>query len=525
MPFRLNRPRPRQIVAHAALVAVLVAAPTAAVTLGEAVALHQSGKLDQALAAYREIAASAASDPERSAARNNACVLLHDRGDFAPALPECAEAVRLRRAAGAKRALAQSLNNWALALQATGARDEARRRLVEALEWNDRLGETEEAVVNLDNLAAFEIENGRYGDALDRLAAAERRVESAAGASWAEEQSRVLRLNRAVVLERLGAWRESLSLLSELAAEPEPDRVHAATLTVDLAVTYRNLGDPRTAERLLARAIDELRRLDDRPALANALLNLGLAAELNLRDPERARGAYEEVRSLARASGDAIAQVQALVGLARVAVAQGDVADADALASEAIALSASIDDPEARWTALDAAARAARAEGGPPKRSIDSWPRSRSSRSCARTPARPRVAPAFSPTSAACSPPRSTSRPPGPSGAGTATRSRARSRSSNARRRASCSTPPELVPGRSTPPDSSRSPTARAGRSNISSARRTSGASSSAAAPSGSPTSARRRGSWRSPPRPTPSSRAAGAPRLSTGWGRSCSME
>ena len=68
-------------------------------TFDRALAFHQEGRLDEALDAYRRSApALERIDPEAAgAARNNACAILNDRGDFRAARVECAEAVRLRQ--------------------------------------------------------------------------------------------------------------------------------------------------------------------------------------------------------------------------------------------------------------------------------------------------------------------------------------------------------------------------------------------------------------------------------------------
>lgn len=346
-------------VALALWAAAASATPT---SLREAVEHHQNGRLDAALAAYREVAAEA--DPETaSAAHNNACVLLHDRGEFRDAATECRAAVALRRTLGNDRLLAQSLNNLALALSGIGDRQPAESALREALELHLRLGIDEEVVINRANLAALAVDTGSYGRALDELAAAESIVDRHSDAPWATEQRPILRQNRAVVLERLGAFDDALAILDALAADPPDDPYEAALLQVNGGVVRRNLGDPQTARRQFEAALATFRELGDRSAVANAWLNLGLAQELDLGQRDAARASYLAALDAASAGDDVENQLHARIRLARLALGDGDSLAADDAAQEALTAARQAADGEAEWAALDALARTALARG------------------------------------------------------------------------------------------------------------------------------------------------------------------
>lgn len=348
----------------AALIAAAPLRAAEAPTLEQAIGLHLEGRFEEALAAYHAIVA----DPTRellevSGARNAACVLLNDHGDFAAALVECREAERIRRELGDRFRLALTLNNLALSHQYLGEPGAAERRFREALALDRELGEPEEEAVVLANLAALEIGVGRYGAALDWLASAEALARDHESASWSVEQSRVARLNRAVVLERLGAHQEALEALRSLAAEIEPDPRHQAALAANLGVVYRNLGDPRRAERELERAASIFRAEGDRGGLANALLNLGQVAELHLRRPDVAETRYGEAIAEAEAGGDRIEEVVARLFRGRLRVSTGRSAEGRADLERALATAEDAEDAESRWSALFELARADRLDG------------------------------------------------------------------------------------------------------------------------------------------------------------------
>ena len=357
--------RPRRL--RPALACLVAAAlPAWGETIDGAVDLHLAGRLDEALAAYRALVAATATAPaDVASARNNACVLLNDRGEFAAALAECREAERLRRDLGDRPQLARTLNNLALAHQYLGDAAAAEGALREALALDRELGETEEEVVVLANLAALAIGGGRYGAALEALAGVDRLTAEHAAAPWAPEQRRVALLNRAVVLERLGAHREALAELLELAREPEPDPRHAAALAANLGVLYRNLGDPRGARRELERAAAIFRAERDRAGLANTLVNLGQVAELHLREAPAAERLYLAALEQAAGGGDRGQEALARLFLGRVRIGLDRAGEAEVDLGAALDLGNALEDPELAAAALGELAHLDLARGDP----------------------------------------------------------------------------------------------------------------------------------------------------------------
>ena len=107
-------------------------------------------------------------------------------------------------------------------------------------------------------------ETGRYSAALDLHAQAATLAPRHGGEPWAAEQVRIARLNRGVVLEKVGAYREALDLYRGLLAGGEaPDPGRRAALLVNSGVIYRNLGDPVQA----VEPFQALSRLTGRPGI------------------------------------------------------------------------------------------------------------------------------------------------------------------------------------------------------------------------------------------------------------------
>jgi tetratricopeptide (TPR) repeat protein len=335
--------------------------------LDEARRLHGLGRYREAVEAYRHVAESLAVEDAAAAAaaRNNACVILNSLGDYAAAREECGEALRLRRELADDRGMARTLNNFALVLQNAGEYEAARSAFSQALAINERRGDVEAQVLNLANLGALATIAGEYGPALTFHGRAAALVERHANEPWAQEQRRITAINRGVVLERLGAYREALDLYRDLladapAAEDSRDR---AQLLLNLGVVYRNLGDPARALESFQEVATIYRNLEDPDGLSNAMLNVALANHLDLGRWPEAEAAYLEALDLARRHGNRPEEIQDLFYLGEFLRESGRLDEAREHFEACLELAVASGSAEGRWSALAGLGRIA-AEGG-----------------------------------------------------------------------------------------------------------------------------------------------------------------
>ena len=359
--------------AAALLLAVAVEGAGRAETFEGAVALHEAGRSREALAAYHAVARSTAPPEERAAALNNACVLAGELGEPATALADCESALRLRRGLGDESAVAETANNLGLVLEAAGRTAQAAAAYREALALNRKLGDRESVVVNLGNLGALALAAGRYSEAMRLYDEAAAIAGGAAGESWAAEQLRAARINRGVVLEKVGEYRQAVGLYRQLLDEPGggSDPRQRASLRVNAGVIYRNLDDAVRALTAFEEAAAIYRRLGDVAGLSNAELNRALALHLNLARPRAAEAAYREALALAERGGDRTEEVQDLFYLARFLLDRahaGDeatrrLAESEALFRRCLALATETSSAEGRWSALEGLGRIAAARG------------------------------------------------------------------------------------------------------------------------------------------------------------------
>ncbi len=165
-------------------------------------------------------------------------------------------------------------------------------------------------------------------------------------------QARLARINQAVVLERLGAFREALALYDEvLGGSDEMPDGRRATLLMNRGVVYRNLGDPVRARDAFLAAESVDRRVGDITGLSNVQLNLGLVLHLNLEDPEGAERHYREALRLSETTGDRAEEIQDLYYLGRLLTDRGQLDEAAAVFSTCLTAADASGSSEGRWAA------------------------------------------------------------------------------------------------------------------------------------------------------------------------------
>lgn len=322
--------------------------------LEEARGHHRAGRLDQAVTAYRDaLAVDSLDNASRAVAANNLCVILDSRGELESAEEACRQALEIRRALGDRLRLARTLNNLGLVLQHRGRYREAVAGFSEALAINRELEESLAESINLANLGAVATLAGRFQEALDRHAEVSELARVHAGEPWAAEQQRIAEINRAVVLERLGSYRQALEIYGRLLDEtqglsPEEE----ASILVNSGVIYRNLGDPVQAIERFDEAATAYSEMGDRSGLAHARLNVGIARHLNLEDLSGARAAYESALKLVEDAGDQALEIEILGFLGRLLLASEGAEAASETFEQALALARDSGSAEGEWVAL-----------------------------------------------------------------------------------------------------------------------------------------------------------------------------
>lgn len=357
--------------ARGALVAACVAlawgagSPVPAQDLDEARRLHQEGRLDEALVAYRAVIEANGEPATVATAANNACVLLSDTGRYEEAIELCRSALRIRRRLGDAPRLARTLNNLGLALQQAGATAAAEAAFREAFGINREGGDAEGQAANLTNLGMLTAAQGRYAESLGYQDQALALAAERSDAPWSPAYRATNLINRGVVLEKLGAFLEALRLYAELESAGGLDADRQAAVWVNMATLYRNLGDPVEALEMLDRAATSYEERGNQAALSNVHLNRGLTLWRNYADPTAAEAAFRQALDRARESGDRVEEIQDLYSLGSLLLELGRLEEAERHLVDCLALAEAAGSIEGRWSALEGLGRAARQRGDP----------------------------------------------------------------------------------------------------------------------------------------------------------------
>jgi tetratricopeptide (TPR) repeat protein len=336
-------------------------------TLDDARTAYAEGRIAESIELYHRVAETAIEAGDAATAgiaHNNVCLVQAQHGDLEAALVDCRAALDLRRTLDDLRSLGRTQNNLGLILQHLARFEESEAAFREALAINRRRGDVEAETVNLANLGVTAIQAGWYAKAIvfqrEALAIAEAHPDE----PWAAAQARLAKVNQAVVLERLGAFREALTLYDQvLESSDEMPAARRATLLLNRGVAYRNLGDPHRARDAFLAAEETYRRVGELHGLSNVKLNLGLVHHLNLEDAGGAERHYREALRLSEMSGDRADEIQDLYYLGRLLTDLDQLAEAEALFARCLAASEESDSSEGRWAALAGLGRVEFARG------------------------------------------------------------------------------------------------------------------------------------------------------------------
>jgi non-specific serine/threonine protein kinase len=158
-----------------------------------------------------------------------------------------------------------------------------------------------------------------------------------------------LRLQLASALWRFWSQRGHFSegrhwLEAALTAAPDDGSAHRARALRGAGFLMYRQGDNGAAQACFERSLAISRALDDRPAIAAALCNMGKAAR-GLGNYAVARAQIEEALTIAREHSADVALVMMLCDLSLVEMDQGKLAVAQALLAEGLGISRSLDCP------------------------------------------------------------------------------------------------------------------------------------------------------------------------------------
>ncbi len=247
-----------------------------------------------------------------------ALIETHEKRDSETALNNFADALKLQRADGDLYAQANIINNVGLAYFQRGELAKARAQFVEAGDMFNVLGEPQQAIWTLNNIASIDRMLGNYRSAVDAFKKALKLPESG---EYKPERARILD-NLADAHVAVGDLQEALLRYREAADlfEALGDRAGKASALTGTGLTYGHLDDWPAALGFFERALRLQQGPTENRALVKTHMDIG-NAQRKLNQPAKALKAHNHALALAKLPAE---KANAYIELGRDYVALGN---------------------------------------------------------------------------------------------------------------------------------------------------------------------------------------------------------
>lgn len=346
----------------------LVAPASGADPLQAAMELEKQGKLKEARNLYHSAAAefrSAGDQHSLAAALSAAGYVSVSLGDYAEAITEAEQAVKLRQALHENAKLGTDLNTIGLAYQYQGRYDAALEHYQEALKSDQVQGDAAGQVTRLNNIGnIYYYYQSRYTQALASYEDALNVVNANPGQSWSSWGRKLTTGNIATLYQRLGLEERALELYQQNAGKPESmEPSEYAQLLLNEGILYRHMGDPVKALEIYERAQALFRTSQHSDGEIGALRNIGIVKAMDLGDLQGALTSFNSALALAQASSNSRGVVQANLYLGEVLRRLGRYKEANSHLETAVDGARGEGLVEEQWKSLYALGRVAEQTG------------------------------------------------------------------------------------------------------------------------------------------------------------------
>lgn len=290
--------------------------------MDEAAALEQQGKLKEARDLYHEAADKAAAAGDqlgRAEGLSAAAVTSISLGDYAGAISDAEQAVKLRQALGENTRMGWDFNTIGLADYHLGNYAGALEHYQEALKFDRAQADMMGEVTRLNNIGNIYFYQGRYAPALENYEEALKVVNAAHSPQWESWGKKLTTGNIAALYLQLGLDERALELYQHSAGRPEEMQVaEYAQLLLNEGVLYRRMGDPIKALQVYQAAQALFRKAHHSDGEMRALRLIGIARAMDLGDLRSAVKAFSAALELSQKSSNNIGLVQASLYLGDV---------------------------------------------------------------------------------------------------------------------------------------------------------------------------------------------------------------
>ncbi|MGH9570590.1 MAG: tetratricopeptide repeat protein, partial [Candidatus Angelobacter sp.] len=259
---------------------------------------------------------------------------------------------------------ARAHNDAGLAYSDGGKYAAAAAELELALRLNGPRGDSETAVLILNNLGNVDYYQARYSEALRIYDSAMEYVQKAGQQQWAMSWERVTRLNIATLYQRLGNDKRAIAVYHEVSDSPlglSPREI--AHVLANLGILYRHLGDAQEALKNYHDAERWYGQEKDTDGELGVLKNIGIVLALDLNRPRDALRIFDRSLALAETTKNQREAMQARLYRGETLDLMGRQPEAEQEFNTALALAVKLGAGEEQWKALYALGRIAQSRG------------------------------------------------------------------------------------------------------------------------------------------------------------------
>jgi len=219
--------------------------------IDKANSLRDAGSSEEARKIYESLLPplrSQSPSPELVDTLNNLSNIATMAGEYSRAVELSRESAAACQKMHDKNCEALAYDDVGLALSNAGNYPEAAAELDLALKLTAETGNTQTAVLVLNNLGIVYYYQAKYSEALRAYESALQYVQKSAAESWSATWRQLTLLNLGTLYQKLGNDQRAIKIYNDILAHPEQTTPRdLAQLNANMGAAYRRLGDPKQA--------------------------------------------------------------------------------------------------------------------------------------------------------------------------------------------------------------------------------------------------------------------------------------
>jgi len=325
--------------------------------IDKANSLRDAGSSEEARKIYESLLPplrSQSPSPELVDTLNNLSNIATMAGEYSRAVELSRESAAACQKMHDKNCEALAYDDVGLALSNAGNYPEAAAELDLALKLTAETGNTQTAVLVLNNLGIVYYYQAKYSEALRAYESALQYVQKSAAESWSATWRQLTLLNLGTLYQKLGNDQRAIKIYNDILAHPEQTTPRdLAQLNANMGAAYRRLGDPKQALKFYGYADEYYAKEKDIDGELGVLKNSGIVRALDLGRLQDALKTFDHVHTLAVQTNNQREAMQALLYRGETLYRMNKLPEAEKEFTNALAEADKLGTVEEQWKAVN----------------------------------------------------------------------------------------------------------------------------------------------------------------------------